>query len=268
MSEIFNILAFFAHPDDETILAGGALALLARAGAHVHYLCATRGEGGELGEPPLCQRVELGAVREQELVCAVGKLKGRSLTFLGYSDPLMQDDGQVYSYSDNLAFVAGQVVSSIRQFGIQAVITHGSNGEYGHPAHVFTYQAALTAVAALEREQGEQAEPVFQPPLLYTVSPAYPEHPLPRLANVDDPAHLVLDIRPALEQKNAAALCHRSQNALFVRRASEDAGRQLSVAEVIPSVEGLHRAWPAVDGPLDDELARLLSPYRLESSQG
>ena len=43
-----NILAFFAHPDDETMLAGGALALLAQNGAQVHYLCATRGEGGEV----------------------------------------------------------------------------------------------------------------------------------------------------------------------------------------------------------------------------
>ena len=45
-----NILAFFAHPDDETMLCGGTLALLAQNGASVHYLCATRGEGGELGE--------------------------------------------------------------------------------------------------------------------------------------------------------------------------------------------------------------------------
>ncbi len=48
-----TILTFFAHPDDETILAGGTLALLALLatlamhGAPVHYLCATRGGGGE-----------------------------------------------------------------------------------------------------------------------------------------------------------------------------------------------------------------------------
>ncbi len=48
-----NILAFFAHPDDETMLCGGTLALLARAGARVHLLIATRGEGGENGEPPV-----------------------------------------------------------------------------------------------------------------------------------------------------------------------------------------------------------------------
>ena len=44
-------LAFFAHPDDETMLAGGTLALLAHSGVGVHYLIATSGEGGEAGEP-------------------------------------------------------------------------------------------------------------------------------------------------------------------------------------------------------------------------
>jgi len=58
-----NVLAFFAHPDDETMMAGGALALLARSGARVHYYCATRGEGGETGEPPVCTIPELGDVR-------------------------------------------------------------------------------------------------------------------------------------------------------------------------------------------------------------
>ncbi len=47
-----NVLAFFAHPDDETMLAGGTLALLAELGATVYYVCTTRDEGGETGELP------------------------------------------------------------------------------------------------------------------------------------------------------------------------------------------------------------------------
>ena len=46
-----NVLAFFAHPDDETMLIGGTLAILAQNGVRVHYVCATRGEGGEVGRP-------------------------------------------------------------------------------------------------------------------------------------------------------------------------------------------------------------------------
>jgi LmbE family N-acetylglucosaminyl deacetylase len=246
-----NVLAFFAHPDDETMLAGGTLALLARGGAEVHYLCATRGEGGEAGEPPVCNFEDLGEVREQEMVCAVQALGGRSLTFLGYVDPRVGPDDQLFAYTDQLTLLAGQVAASLRQFKIDGVITHGSNGEYGHPAHVLTHQAALVAGMSF----GEQA------PLLYTAAASFPEHPRPRLTNPDNPAHLVIDVTPARPQKEQAALCHRTQHALFVRRTSAEAGRPLSVPEVIIPLEGLHRAYPKVTGSADDELARMLEPW-------
>jgi len=252
-----NILAFFAHPDDETQLGGGTLALLARSGAHVHYLCATRGEGGETGEPPLCSEAELGAVREQELVCAVNSLGGSSLTFLNYIDPRVGPDQQLYAYTQDLAFLAGRVAASLRQFGIHAVITHGSNGEYGHPAHVLTHQAARLALESF----GQDA------PLFYSVAAAFPEHPWPRTSNPSDPAHLVLDITPALAEKTQAALCHRTQHALFVRRRSQAAGRQLSVPEVIQRLESLHRHLPPVIGPVEDELANMLKLYEVKREE-
>jgi len=258
-----NILAFFAHPDDETMLAGGTLALLARGGAQVHYLCATRGEGGETGEPPLCSIEELGACREQEMVCAVQTLGGRSLTFLDYLDPRVGPENQLYPYTENLVYLAGQIAATINQFGVQAVLTHGSNGEYGHPAHRITHQAARLAVESF----GDGA------PLLYSVSAAFDGHPKPHLSNTDNPAHLILDVSSVLGLKIQAALCHQTQNALFVRRASKEAGRLLTVPEVIVHVESLHRAYPPVNGKVDDPLARLLEswlvkPQSREEHQG
>lgn len=240
------------------MLCGATLALLAMRGAAVHYLCATRGEGGELGEPPLCTRAELGETREAELVCAVGQLKGRSLTFLGYTDPAIGPGDTLYAYTDNLTLLAGQIAASIRQFEIHAVLTHGSNGEYGHPAHIVSHQAARIAVESL----GAAA------PLLYTVAALYPDHPRPRLANKDDPAHLVLGgegFQTALQAKTQAALCQRTQHALFVRRASQDAGRRLEVAEVIMNTESLHRRGLPAEAalPADDPLAALLQAARL-----
>ncbi len=251
-----NILAFFAHPDDETMLAGGVLALLARAGAQVHYLCATRGDGGEAGEPPLCEHAELGDLREQELVCAVQALGGRSLTFLGYTDPDVGPEDTLYPYTDNLTLLAGQVAATIRQVGAEVVISHGSNGEYGHPAHVLTHQAARLAIESLHVEQPGRANP-----LLYTIGASFPEHPRKRLSNKDDPADLVLDVSSAVPAKTQAALCHRTQHALFVRRPSLEAGRQLTVPEVILSVESLHRAYPPADSDSDDPLITLLKPW-------
>ena len=251
-----NVLAFFAHPDDETVFAGGALAMLAKQGAQVHFLCATRGEGGETGEPPLCTQEALGEAREQELLCAVQALGGRSLTFLGYTDPRVGPDEELYPYTQDLTFLAGQVATTIHQFQADVLISHGSRGEYGHPAHLLTHQASRIAVESLYAQ-----EPTRRLPLFYTVSASFPEHPRPRLVNPDDPADMILDITPALDAKIQALLCHRTQNALFVRRSSQEAGRQLSVPEVAQRLESLHRAIPPQDGGPADRLAEMLAPW-------
>ena len=253
-----NILAFFAHPDDETIFAGGALALLAGQGAQVHYLCATRGEGGEAGEPPLCTQEELGEVREQELLCAVQALGGRSLTFLGYTDPRVGPQEELYPYTQDLTFLAGQVAATIHQFQADVVISHGSRGEYGHPAHLITHRASRIAVESLYGNEHNKSAP-----LLYTVSASFAEHPRPRLVNPDDPANLVLDITPALDSKTQALLCHRTQHALFVRRSSQEAGRQLSVPEVAQCLESLHRVLPPLIEGQADILEQMLSPWTI-----
>jgi LmbE family N-acetylglucosaminyl deacetylase len=235
------------------MLSGGALALLARAGAEVHYLCATRGEGGEAGEPPRCTREELGAVREGEMRCAVQSLGGAGIEFLEYVDPLIGENDELHPYTNDFNGLVAKIIDHLQGLQPEVVITHGSSGEYGHPAHILTHNAVGKAIERL----GDQA------PMLYTFSAAFPEHPRPRLTNEDDPADIVLDIKPVLKQKVDAALCHKTQHALFVRRSSQLAGRQLSVAEVVMSVEGLHRVYPAVNGKPEDVVIELLKPWEI-----
>ncbi|NLE75631.1 MAG: PIG-L family deacetylase, partial [Chloroflexi bacterium] len=81
-----GLLAVFAHPDDETFLCGGTLALLARRGAPVQVLTATRGQAGSCGEPPLCHPEALGALREGELRCACAALGCAPPLLLDYAD--------------------------------------------------------------------------------------------------------------------------------------------------------------------------------------
>lgn len=251
-----NVLAFFAHPDDETMLCGGTLALLAQQGAAIHILIATRGEGGEMGEPPLCTREELGSIREAELRCAAQALGANRLILMDYIDPVVGPDDQLFPFTDNLDLLSEQVAAYLEEIRADVLISHGVNGEYGHPAHQAVHQAARKAVSLV-------AEPA---PLFYTVMGGFEEHPYPRLMNVDAPAHLILDIRPFLEQKTQAALCHRTQHALFVRKRSEEAGRMLTVPEVILPVESLTRVLPPYETapvigqptPLQDPLADLL----------
>jgi len=233
-----KILVFFAHPDDETMLAGGTLALLDRQGAQVHYYCATHGEGGEAGEPPLCSQAQLGRLRSQEATCAVRALGGKSLTFLGYIDPLVGGDGELGAYTHDLTGLSQQIADILSQQKPDAVLTHGSNGEYGHPGHILTNQALLEAIKYLGKKS----------PAVYYVQAAFPEHPKPRLANKDNPAHIIIDITSVLEQKTQAALCHRTQHALFIRRTSERVGHKVTVPEVVTRLESLHRAYPEYDG--------------------
>ncbi len=230
-----HVLSFFAHPDDETMLCGGTLALLARQGARVHILIATRGEGGEMGDPPLTTRENLGLVRESELNCAA-KALGAELHVMDYVDPVIGPGDEMFPFTDDVERLTVQIVDAIQHFSADAIISHGVNGEYGHPAHKLAYRAVERAMQVL----GDQA------PLFYTVQGSFPDHPYPKLANEDTQAHLVMDITPVLEQKVEAAMCHATQHALFIRFWSEEAGRILTVPEVIMQLESLHRVQPEV----------------------
>lgn len=232
------------------MLCGGTLALLAARGVEVHVTALTRGEGGDLGEPPLADRAGLGAVREAEMVCAVGKLGGKSLTFLGYVDPTVGPNDELNAPEHNPAMLSGQIIASLKQTGAPVLLTHGTNGEYGHPAHKLMHDAALLAAASL----GAAA------PLVYTFSALYAAHPYPRLANADDPADVIVDVSSSLDRKTAAALCHVTQNPLFVRRRSEQAGRSLSVREVMLPEEAFRRQWPAPP-PAADPFLEWLGPH-------
>src|SRR5204862_6156740 len=68
-----NVLAIFAHPDDESLLAGGTLAASAAAGLDVTIVSVTRGEAGPIGDRSV-GRERLGEVREQELRAAAREL--------------------------------------------------------------------------------------------------------------------------------------------------------------------------------------------------
>jgi LmbE family N-acetylglucosaminyl deacetylase len=234
-----RIVLFVAHPDDETVFAGGLTALMAECGAAVHMLLATRGEGGETGDPPLCTRAELGAVREAEMGCAAEALGATSLEFLGYRDPEVGPDNTLFAFADDVEEVAARLAERIRARRPEVILCHGTNGEYGHPAHLLVNRAARLAVESL----GAQA------PLLYAFSADYLEHPRPRIANHDDLADFVFNISSTHARKLAAACCHRTQGAVFVRRISRERGYPVPLGEAMLHVETLHRLAPTPEAP-------------------
>ncbi len=226
-----------AHPDDETILAGGTLHMLASQGHSTHVVCATRGEGGEVGEPPVVvNRDELGAVREHELRCACATLDVQQLSLLDYIDPTIGEGEALYAFEADFDTLVRQVQRLLKEADV--VLTHGSDGEYGHPAHQLLHQVVLAAVKANTTC------------LMYGMAALVPDVQ-DRLWNQSDPAHLALNIDPWAQVKIAAMECHASQHALFKRR------RKLAyVRDALRRWESFHRHWPP--GEVDDKFAQVL----------
>jgi len=245
---MIRVLCIVAHPDDETMLCGGTLAALAGHGFEIQVLCATRGEGGELGEPPLGTRRELGRIREGEMHCACQALGVGSVAFLDYIDPLVGPDNSLYPYTDDESGLVARIVDHIRRLRPEMLLTHGGDGDYGHPAHVLTHRAVQQAFV---QSQNSGSGPDY----LYTFCAAVPgleDH----IFNLSEPAHLVLELEDTawLDAKEAAALCHRTQHGLFKRRKNAE-----TVREILRRVESLHRHHPGV-GPDALGLLDVLSP--------
>ena len=226
-----NILVFFAHPDDETMLCGGLLAILSKSGHDVQFLSCTRGEGGECGVPPLCTQAQLGSLRELELACAVEELGGKSLQFLDYVDPLVGPDNSLFSFTQDQEKLEIELKDYLQTNDIDLLITHGSNGEYGHPGHMTVYQVALKII------QSEFPEMPW-----YTVQAYYDNSPKPHILNKADQADWIIDVSSVINEKIRAAFCHKSQHDLFVRRKSKELGKSVSVSEVIQTEESYHFA--------------------------
>ena len=196
----------------------------------VYILETTRGEGGEVGEPSLTTRENLGPFREQEVRQAAKALGARDIFFLPFIDPYMEINGIARRIGVPLDVFADAIGDHVRKIQPDLVITHGSDGEYGHPQHIYTHEATRLALADTLPETA-----------LLSWSARYESPERERVINQDDPADMVRDITPWLDQKIAAALCHKTQHAMFRR----NTGVQ-NIAQMIWRKESFH-SW---QGPL------------------
>lgn len=203
-----RVLAVAAHPDDETMFAGGMLAKHALAGDEVYVICTTRGEGGEVGDPPLTTKDHLGAVREAEMREACAALGVKEVVFLDFVDPSIEIGEPPLRVDAEPTVFSAAIREHIDRIRPDVLYTHGTNGEYGHPQHVFTREAVWSALESLRP---------WQPREVWTWCANAGVNAEDRITNKDDPADVVLEVGPYFERKLAAALYHRTQHAMFKR---------------------------------------------------
>ncbi len=138
-------MAIFAHPDDESLGMGGALAKYAAEGVETYLVCATRGERGWAGEEKDNPgHAALGRLREGELRAACAILGIREVSFLDYLDGDLDQAPP--------AEAIAKIVAHLRRVRPQVVVTFGPEGAYGHPDHIaicqFTHAALVSAADA------------------------------------------------------------------------------------------------------------------------
>ncbi|MGL4176329.1 MAG: PIG-L family deacetylase [Dermatophilaceae bacterium] len=159
-----RLLFVHAHPDDESIATGVAIARHATAGHDVHVLTCTLGEQGEV-IPPALAHLEgdgpaLAEHRHGELKAAVVALGATSHVL---TEPVgeragFRDSGMAGSVAaahprawsgiplDRAAAALRAVVEDLRP---EVVVTYDASGGYGHPDHVRTHDATRAALAGM-----------------------------------------------------------------------------------------------------------------------
>lgn len=136
-----RLCGVFAHPDDETLGAGGTLARYGAEGVETYVVTATRGQSGRYRDGSDHPGPEaLGRIRETELRAAAAVLGVKEVSVLDYVDQELDraDPRDVISH----------LVGHLRRIRPQVVITFDPAGAYGHPDHIAICQFTTAAVTA------------------------------------------------------------------------------------------------------------------------
>jgi LmbE family N-acetylglucosaminyl deacetylase len=149
MTRCFTLVAFHAHPDDESLLTGGTLARAAAEGHRVVLVVATLGEAGDATGGS-----ELGARREAELQRAAEALGCARVAALGYRDSGLNGDSPSAA-GDPPRFVdvpveraAAGLIEILRAERADVLTGYDAHGGYGHPDHRHLHLVARYAAAA------------------------------------------------------------------------------------------------------------------------
>ncbi len=127
VGDLGTILSIWAHPDDETYLAGGVMAMARERGQRVVCVSATAGEHGT-DDPATWPPERLGALRREEAAAAMRILGVDDHRWLGFEDGTLAD-------VDPEAGIE-QVVALLDDVSPETILTFGPDGMTFHPDHV------------------------------------------------------------------------------------------------------------------------------------
>jgi len=208
-----SVLVVMAHPDDESLSCGGTLARLADAGVRIVLFSATRGERGGAEGP--VRSDTLGNERVKEL--------REAAQILGVSELILMDHPDGELRWEQVPELHAEILSAVRRFRPDALITFGADGLYWHPDHIGVFERTMTVLHTL----GPEAPPVYHVTVPRGTMRAIidaaslrgwtpPAKGLWSLVPDSFGLHaaaptVIVDVRPWVERKLAALRCHQSQ---------------------------------------------------------
>lgn len=133
-----DILAIYAHPDDESWACAGALSSYADRGMQCRLVTATAGEAGfDDAVRKKTPQEELKTRRKSELAAAAGIIGLDSFEILG-----LADGGLEYFGADSLADLLAERIERHRPL---IVLTFDETGVTGHRDHITVHEATTKA---------------------------------------------------------------------------------------------------------------------------
>lgn len=133
-----RVACIFAHPDDDTYGAGGALAIHAGPELELTVILTTSGEAGLIADASLATRENLAVVREEE-----DRESWRALGMDPAIHFLRHPDGGVAEIP--LEDLVAQYLPILQEARPDVVITFGPDGVTGHADHIAVGAAAEAA---------------------------------------------------------------------------------------------------------------------------
>lgn len=203
-----SVLAVFAHPDDESLSAGGLLAAAAERGARTGVLTPTWAADSH---------------RADELAAAAKALGAQEVHLLGWADSRVPDSapGRPRWCDVSVAEAVGAVVAHLREFRPDVVVTHDAyGGATGHEDHVQTHRITALAVeaAGLADSYPDAGAPWHVREVWLSTHPDSTREDLgalfdrrPVFTLPDDATTHRLDVTPWLDAKVEAVLAHTSE---------------------------------------------------------
>lgn len=240
MGDELRLMSVHAHADDETITMGGLLATCTDRGILTCNICCTDGKLATIvaaDMPEETTRPHLAEIRQQELRAACEILGVTEVHFLGYGDSGMWGEGTNQLpdafWKADIDEAVGRLVTHIRRFQPQVVVTYDGVGGYGHPDHIQAHRVTMLAVEAAHQKAlyPQAGEPWRVQKLYYTALPLSflkKASEMAQAAGMDPPFGIenpedlpfvtpdawvttTVDIRAGVSRKRAALVAHHSQ---------------------------------------------------------